>query len=114
MLQKKLKMSVIKPGHGPHQNPLYLVKKSTLGKYRLVNVAVKLNSVTVRDANLYSSTNEFSEKFAGYAIFSLIDFFSGYNQVKLDKEFRDFTAFMIPLGLMRMTTLPQRATNFVA
>ncbi len=38
----------------------------------------------------------------------------GYDQVKLDKESRDLTAFMTPLGLMWMTTLPQGATNFVA
>lgn len=37
MLQKRLKMGAIKPCHGPFQNPLYLVKKSTSGKYWLVS-----------------------------------------------------------------------------
>lgn len=90
------------------------MKKSTPGKYRLVNIAVKLNRITVRDANLPPSADEFSEEFAGCAISSLIDFFLGYDQVKLDEESRDLTAFMTPLGLMRMTTLPQGATNSVA
>lgn len=45
---------------------------------------------------------------------SLIDFFLGYNQVELDEESRDLTSFMTPFGLIRMTTLPQRATNLVA
>ena len=114
MLQERLKMGVIEPCHGPYRNPWYLVKKSTPGKYRLVNVAVELNRVTIRDANLPPSADEFSEEFAGCTISSLIDFFSGYDQVELDKESRDLTAFMTPLGLMRMTTLAQGATNSVA
>lgn len=44
----------------------------------------------------------------------LIDFFLGYNQVELDEESRDLTSFMTPFGLIRMTTLPQGATNLVA
>lgn len=60
------------------------------------------------------SADEFSEEFAGCAISSLIDFFSGYDQVELDEESRDLTGFMTPLGLMRMTTLAQGATNSVA
>ena len=83
-----------------------MVKKSNLGKHQLVNIVVELNQVTVRDANLSPSTDEFSEEFAGYAISFLIDFFLGYNQVELDKESRDLTVFMTLLGLMRMTTLP--------
>ncbi len=77
ILQERLKMGVIEPCHGPYQNPQYLVKKSTQGKYRLVNFAVELNRVTIRDANLPSSADEFSEEFAGCTISSLIDFFSG-------------------------------------
>lgn len=91
-----------------------MVKKSTPGKYRLVNVAVKLNQVTVRDTNLPPSANEFFEKFASCVISFLITFFSDYNQVELDNKSQDLTSFITPLGLMRMTTLPQGATNSVA
>ena len=77
-------------------------------------MAVELNRVIVRDANLPPSADEFLEKFAGCAILSLIDFFSSYDQVELDEESRDLPGFMTPLGLMRMTTLPQGATNSVA
>ncbi len=90
------------------------MKKTTLGKYRFVNIAVELNQVIVRDANLSSSIDAFSEEFVGCAISSLIDFFLGYDQVKLDREFRDLEAFMTPLGFMRMITLLQGATNSVA
>ena len=59
---------------------------STPGKYHLFNVAVELNQVTIRDANIPLSANEFSKEFAGCAISSLIDFFLGYDQVELDEE----------------------------
>lgn len=74
---------------------------------------MKLNQVTVRNANLLPSADEFFEKFAGYTIFSLIDLFSGYNQVKLDEKSQDFTRLIIFLGLMRMITLAQGATKSV-
>jgi hypothetical protein len=40
---------------------------------------MKMNSVTIRDAYLLPLVDEFLEEFAGYAIASLIDFFSGYD-----------------------------------
>ena len=48
------------------------------------------------------------------AIASLIDLFSGYDQIPLAEHCRDLTAFDTPLGLVRQTTLPQGATNSVA
>lgn len=36
-----------------------------------------------------------------------------YDQVELAEEFRDLTAFMTPLRLMRITTLAQGTTNSV-
>lgn len=70
---------VIELCHGSYQNPWYLVKKSTTRKYQLVNVAVKLNQVTVRDANLPLSANKVSEKFADCAISTFINFLLDYN-----------------------------------
>lgn len=55
-------MSIIEPSHDPYQNLWYLVKKSTTGKYRLVNIAVKLSRVTVKDANLPPYADEFCEE----------------------------------------------------
>ena len=60
------------------------------------------------------SVDKFSEEFAGCTISSLINFFSGYYQVKLDEASRDLTAFMTHLGRFQMITLAQGATNSVA
>ena len=44
----------------------------------------------------------------------LINLFSRYDQVELDIRSRDLMGFQTPIGLLRMTTLPQGATNSVA
>lgn len=108
-----MKIGVIEPYHDPYQNPSYLVKKSTLGKYRFINVTVELNWVIIQDANLPSSTDKFTEEFACCTILSIIDFFSNYDQVELAEESWDLIAFMTSLGLMQMTTLAQGAINLV-
>ncbi len=61
MLKKQFQIGVIEQCHGCYRNPWYLAKKSQPGKYRLVNVAVKLNRVTMPDTNLPLSADEFSE-----------------------------------------------------
>lgn len=75
---------------------------------------MEIKRVTVRNANLLLFADEFSEKFVGYAISSLRDFFSGYNQIELDEKSRALTTFMTFLGFMQITTLPQGATQLVA
>lgn len=113
MLRERIKAGVLEYCDGPYRNPYFLVKKRE-GKYRLINNAIEINRVTVRDAGLPPSPDEFAEDFAGLAVSSLIDFFSGYDQITLAEESRNLTAFSTTLGLLRMTTLPQGATNSVA
>src|SRR6266498_3899501 len=74
---------------------------------------MKINRVIVKNTNLPPSINEFFKKFAECIIASLIDFFSGYNQINLNKKNRDLTAFHTPIGLLKMTTCTQKAINSV-
>ena len=69
--------------------------------------------VSIRNATLPPAVEESSERYAGYAAFSLVNLFSGYNQCRLDPASHDITAFHRPLGHMRMTTLPMGYTNAV-
>ncbi|KAI0997515.1 hypothetical protein K3495_g10672, partial [Podosphaera aphanis] len=98
---------------GPYRNPWFLVGKTKPGTYRLICCCTTLNGNTIRDAFLPPSVDEFSEIFSGCAVASLVDLFSGYDQVVLDERCRDMTAFMTPEGLLRCTRLPQGATNSV-
>ncbi len=105
MLKDRVEKGVFKPSHGPYRNPWFLMKKEK-GKYRLINVVIEINRVIIKDANLPPSVDEFSEEFIRYIIASLIDFFSSYNQIKLDKKNRNLTTFHTPIELLRMITLP--------
>jgi hypothetical protein len=57
--------------------------------------------------------DKFSEEFVGCQLVLLVDFFSEYNQVSLDKKNRDLTVFYILFGFLQQTTLPIGTTNSV-
>ena len=69
---------LLEPCYRLYRNPWFLVKKKS-GKYRIVNTAININKVTIRDTNLPLLVNKFSEEFTRIYITSLVDFFSGYN-----------------------------------
>ena len=78
MLKERLTSGALEYCHGSYRNPWFLVKKKS-GKYRMVNAAMNVNQVTIRDANLPPAVDDFAEEFAGMEITSLIDFYSGYD-----------------------------------
>ena len=73
----------------------------------------KINAVSIRDASLPTAVEEVSGRFVGHPVVSLVDLFSRYDQSTLDPASLDITAFHMPLGLMRMTTLLMGYTNAV-
>jgi hypothetical protein len=104
MLKNRINREILEPYYRPCRNPWFIIKKKNK-KYRLINHAVKLNRYTIRDANLSLNINTFSEEFAGYAMAFFINFFFGYNHVKLDPKYRDITVFIILFGLLRQTII---------
>jgi hypothetical protein len=112
-VKDKLALGILELSQGPYRSRYFLVAKKN-GEHRFINDVQLLNKVTIRDSGMPPSVDEFSEVFAGYPITSVIDYFSGYYQIPLDKSSRDLTAFMTLLGLVRMTRLPQGWMNSVA
>ena len=68
--------------------------------YHLIITVVPLNTVMLKDINLSSSTDEFSEEFSDMMIAFLLDLCSGYDQIELHSESRDLTAFHTFIGLL--------------
>ena len=58
------------------------------------------NQYIIYNINLLFSVEEFMKRSAGMAIALLVNFYSGYNQVKLHSKLCDMTAFQTSLGFL--------------
>jgi hypothetical protein len=84
------------------------------GTLRFIQDLQPVNKVTIRNAGIGPTIDEFAEAFAGRSIYSVSDLYSGYDQFQLAEESKHLTTMRTPLGLVRMCTLPQGGTNSVA
>jgi hypothetical protein len=79
MLKERLNREVLEYSKELYRNPWFLVKKKKPGEYRLINLAIYLNIIIRRDANLLLFINKFIDEFIGYYITSLVNLYSSYN-----------------------------------
>ena len=84
------------------------------GSLRFIQDLQPVNKVTIRNSGVGPVVDEFAEAFVRRAIYSIRDLYSGYDQFQLSEGSRDITTMRTPIGLVRMCTLPQGATNSVA
>ena len=110
LLKLKLEQGVLEHCNGPYSNAWFLVRKPN-GKYRLIQDVWRLNSVTLKDATMPTGMDEMIDRLTGYSRYTKADKQSGFDQVGLDKRSRDLTAIMTPIGLLRLTGLPQGWTG---
>ena len=113
MLWECFQKNLIELSYVLYRNSYFLVKKKEENKYRFINNAVEINRVIIKNGNLSSAINEFSEKFSNYIIISLIDFFSGYDQIEFDEKSKDLISFYTLIRFYRITILPQDAINLI-
>ncbi len=113
MLKNWIKHDILKSCHDLYRNLWFLIKKK-FNQYHMINAAMNMNKIIIRDVNLFSDVNEFFKEFVDMIIIFLIDLFSEYDQITLTKIYQDLTAFMTSLRLLRQTTLLQDVINFVA
>ncbi|KAL3687991.1 hypothetical protein R1sor_014300 [Riccia sorocarpa] len=112
LLKERIRMGILEPSMGPYSNRWFTVPKKS-GALRFIQDMQPANKVTIRNMGSRPVVDEFAEAFAGRAIYSMGDLYSGYDQFQLAVESRDITTMRTPLGLLRMCTLPQGATNSV-
>jgi hypothetical protein len=55
--------------------------------------------------------DDFVEGFAGRQCYTVFDLYWGFDARKMKPESHDMTAFMTPLGLLRITSMPTGFTN---
>jgi len=78
ILDKRITVGILKPYLRLYRNLWFLIKKANR-KYRLINSAINVNRVIIKDITLSSIIDKFSEEFIRLKVMSYIDFFSGYN-----------------------------------
>jgi len=66
----------------------------------MINAAMNMNKIIIKDVNLLSDMNEFFKEFIDMIMIFLIDLFSEYDQITLTKIYQDLTMFMTFLKLL--------------
>ena len=112
LIKQKLANNVLEPCMSPYVNRWFTVKKKN-GQLRFIQDMQPVNEVTIRNTCIGPMVEAYSESFAGRAIYSMGDLYSGYDQFQLARQSRDLTAVRTPVGLLRMCVIPQGATNSV-
>ena len=110
LLKEKVAMGILEPSNTPYSNRWFTVPKKN-GSLRFIQDLQPVNKVTIQNSGVGPIVDEFVEAFA---IYSIGDLYSGYDQFQVAVESRDLTTMQTPLGLVRMCTQPQGATNSVA
>ena len=93
-LKLMLDVGVIRSSNSPWCNAVVLVRKKD-GSLRFCIDFRKLNSLTVKDSHLLLHICETLESLAGAAHYSTFDMNSGFWQVPMDEESKQYTAFTL-------------------
>ncbi|GBG72215.1 hypothetical protein CBR_g11147 [Chara braunii] len=113
LLRAKMDSFVAEPTTSPYGNRWFVFRKPNR-TLRWIQDLQKLNAVTIRDADSLPQADLLAESHAGRSIYSLIDLYSGYDQLPLDVRDRPYTAMHTPVGQLQMQVTPMGFTNAVA
>jgi hypothetical protein len=111
IIKEKIDSGIYEPSTSSYRLHWFCIVKKDGKSLRLVHNLQPLNAVTVHNASQPPFIKYLMESFAGYAVYGMLDLYSGYNQHVLHIDSCDLTAFGTPLGPHRLTTLPQGHTN---
>jgi hypothetical protein len=90
LLKEKVEMGILEPSNAPYSNRWFTVPKKN-GSLRFIQDLQPVNKVTIQNAGIGPSVDEFAEAFAGRSIYSIGDLYSGYDQFLLAVDSRDIT-----------------------
>ena len=105
-LKLMLDAGVIQPSNSPWCNAVMLVRKKDGSLHFCIDFR-KLNSLTVKDSHLLPCICETLESLTGVAHYSTFDMNSGFWQVPMDEESKQYTAFTLgSMGLYKCESMP--------
>ena len=110
-IQEMLDGSAIRPSQSPWCNAIVLVRKKD-GSLRFCIDFHRLNAQTKKDAYPLPRMQETMESMVGARHFSCMDLKSGFWQVQMDEESRQYTAFTVgSMGVYEFLRMPYRLCN---
>ena len=110
-IQEMLDGSAIRPSQSPWCNAVVLVRKKD-GSLQFCIDFCHLNACTKKDAYPLPCMQETMESMVGAWHFSCMDLKSGFWQVKMDKESRQYTAFTVgSMGVYEFLRMPYGLCN---
>ena len=105
-LRQMLDLDVIRPSNSPWTSNVVLVRKPT-GELRFCIDLRRINQRSVSDAYYLPRIDETLDALAGAKIFTSLDLKSGYWQVELEEDAKQYTAFTVgPLGFFECNRMP--------
>jgi transposase InsO family protein len=110
LLKEKIAAGVYEPSQSAYRSQWFCVAKKN-GKLRIVHDLQPLNKISIHDAGLPPSLDNFVEPFAGRQCYTVFDLFWGFDARKVHPSSCDLTTFLTPLGLLRITSMPTGYTN---
>jgi hypothetical protein len=110
VLKLKIDAGVYEQSQSSYRSKWFVVLKKN-GKLRIVHDLQPLNRITIRDAGMLPIVDDFVDSFAGRQCYTVFDLFWGFDARKIHPKSRGLTAFMTPLGLLQITSLPTGFTN---
>ena len=110
-LKLMLDVGVICPSNSPWCNAVVLVRKKDRSLHFCIDFR-KLNCLTVKDSHLLPHICETLESLTGAAHYLTFDMNSGFWQVPMDEESKQYTAFTLgSMGLYECESMPFRLCN---
>ena len=107
-LEKALKLGIVEPCQAPHWSQVHLVPKPPPAMWRFcidyINLNETLEGMHWPIPDIKSLLQRLGEANAEY--FAVFDLTSGYHQVAISHDSRDFSAFITHRGLFRWTRIP--------
>jgi hypothetical protein len=111
IIKEKISSGVYEPSTAAYCSRWFCVIKKDGKLLHLVHDLQPLNVVTICDASVPPFIEHLAESFAGYAVYGIMDLYSGYDQRTLHEESCDLTT--LPQGHANAVQVYQGDTAFI-
>lgn len=110
MIGELMANDIVRESNSPYSSPIVLVRKKN-NEYRLCVDYRALNKKTIKDSYPMPVIDDQLDRLSGNSWFTSLDLASGYYQIPVSEQSRQFTAFVTPDGHYEYTRMPFGIVN---